>query len=172
MQFWTPDDEHICSKHVEAWNKRIVKQNFCASSWLITEINILKYTVSKTSKNVGASQSDYNVNFKTLPSLIKRTFIGVRTLFVYDMFLTKHCVPFIRLLMSQTRKTNMHHPKRFTFVWIQKYGFIHPQECGSRRAWERLRYKHDDGCNAGKWRSRVHRVPQGDRSTIMCKWLM
>ena len=39
MQFWTPDDEHMCSKHVEAWNKLIVKQTFCASSWLITEIN-------------------------------------------------------------------------------------------------------------------------------------
>ena len=35
----------------------IVKQKFCASSWLITEINILRYTVSKTSKliNVGLS---------------------------------------------------------------------------------------------------------------------
>ena len=31
--------EHMCSKQVEAWNKLIVKQNFCASSWLITEIN-------------------------------------------------------------------------------------------------------------------------------------
>jgi len=39
MQFWPPDDEHMCSKDVEAWNKLIVKQNFCASSWLITEIN-------------------------------------------------------------------------------------------------------------------------------------
>jgi len=28
----------MCSKHVEAWNKLIVKQKFCASSWLITEI--------------------------------------------------------------------------------------------------------------------------------------
>jgi len=27
MQFWPPDDEHICSKHVEAWNKLIVKTN-------------------------------------------------------------------------------------------------------------------------------------------------
>ena len=50
MQFWPPDDEHMCSKHVEAWNKLIVKQKFCASSWLITEINILRCTVSKTSK--------------------------------------------------------------------------------------------------------------------------
>ena len=28
-----PDDEHMCSKHVEAWNKLIIK--FSASSWLI-----------------------------------------------------------------------------------------------------------------------------------------
>jgi len=51
MQFWPPDDEHMCSKHVEAWNKVIVKQKFCASSCLITEINILRCTVSKTSKH-------------------------------------------------------------------------------------------------------------------------
>ena len=41
MQFWPPDDEHICWKHVEAWNKLIVKQNCCASSWLITQINLV-----------------------------------------------------------------------------------------------------------------------------------
>ena len=39
MQFWPPDDGHFCSKHVEAWNKLIVKQKFCASSWFITELN-------------------------------------------------------------------------------------------------------------------------------------
>jgi len=50
IQFWLPDDQHMCSKHVVAWNKLIVKQKFCASSWLITEINILRFTVSKTSK--------------------------------------------------------------------------------------------------------------------------
>ena len=32
IQFCLPDDEHICSKHVEAWNKLI---KFSASSWLI-----------------------------------------------------------------------------------------------------------------------------------------
>jgi len=31
-------------------NELIVKQKFCASSWLITEINILRCTVSETSK--------------------------------------------------------------------------------------------------------------------------
>ena len=25
MQFWPPDDEHMCSKHVEAWNKTCCK---------------------------------------------------------------------------------------------------------------------------------------------------
>ena len=39
MQFLPPDDEHMCSKHVEAYNKLIVKQKFCASSWLITKTN-------------------------------------------------------------------------------------------------------------------------------------
>jgi len=29
MQFWPPDDEHMCSKHVEAWNKLIVKRILC-----------------------------------------------------------------------------------------------------------------------------------------------
>jgi hypothetical protein len=43
MQFWPPDDECMYSKHVEAWNKLIVKQKFCASGWLITEINIDPY---------------------------------------------------------------------------------------------------------------------------------
>ena len=33
VQFWHPDDGHVCSKHVEARNKLIIK--FSASSWLI-----------------------------------------------------------------------------------------------------------------------------------------
>ena len=28
MQFWHPDDEHMCSKHVEAWNKTYCETNF------------------------------------------------------------------------------------------------------------------------------------------------
>ena len=28
IQFWPPDDGHMCSKHVEARNKLTVKQNF------------------------------------------------------------------------------------------------------------------------------------------------
>ena len=33
IQFWPPDVKHMCLKHVEAWNKLIIK--FSASSWLI-----------------------------------------------------------------------------------------------------------------------------------------
>ena len=33
VQFWPPDDEHMFSKRVEAWNKLIIK--FSALSWLI-----------------------------------------------------------------------------------------------------------------------------------------
>ena len=28
MQFWPPDVEHMCSKHVEAWNKTYCETNF------------------------------------------------------------------------------------------------------------------------------------------------
>ena len=28
MQFWPPDDERMCSKHVEAWNKTYCETNF------------------------------------------------------------------------------------------------------------------------------------------------
>jgi len=28
MQFWPPDDGHMCSNHVEAWNKAIFETNF------------------------------------------------------------------------------------------------------------------------------------------------
>ena len=47
IQFWPPDDEHMCSKHVEAWNKLIVKQKFCVSSCVIAEI---KKVISVTSE--------------------------------------------------------------------------------------------------------------------------
>ena len=70
IQFWSPDDEHMCSKYVEAWNKLIVKQKFCVSSWFITEIK-------KTTENVAcvlpvhflwsSDTSGNNMNSKTAP---------------------------------------------------------------------------------------------------------
>ena len=47
IQFCTPDDEHMCSKHVEAWNKLITK--FSASSWLIL---INKYIEMHVQQNI------------------------------------------------------------------------------------------------------------------------
>jgi len=40
----------MCSKHVEARIKLTVTQKCYESSWLITEISVLRRTVSKTSK--------------------------------------------------------------------------------------------------------------------------
>jgi len=40
MQFRPPDDEHMCSKLVEALNNFIVKQTFCASILLIAESSL------------------------------------------------------------------------------------------------------------------------------------
>jgi len=37
MQFWTADDEHMCSKHVKAWNKTYCGTKFWTSSWLNTK---------------------------------------------------------------------------------------------------------------------------------------
>jgi len=38
MQFWPPDDEHMFSKYVEAWNKTYCETNFVHEDFLITEI--------------------------------------------------------------------------------------------------------------------------------------
>ena len=50
MQFLPPDDEHMCSKHVKAWNIIIVKKKIGASSWLITEIKKLWFYVFSGTK--------------------------------------------------------------------------------------------------------------------------
>jgi len=43
MQFWPSDDEHMCSKHVEAWNKTYCETNFVHQNWLITD----KYVIGR-----------------------------------------------------------------------------------------------------------------------------
>ena len=82
-QFWPPDDDHVCSKHVEAWNKLIVKQKFCASSWLITEINIRRYTVSKTSKGFKCYMTE--LQHFTVKLLWERPFPVSCPLFVFNL---------------------------------------------------------------------------------------
>ena len=51
IEFCPPDDEHMCSKHVEAWNKLI---KFSASSWLIL---INKYIEMHGQQNIKISGS-------------------------------------------------------------------------------------------------------------------
>jgi len=79
--------EHMCSKHVEAWNKLIVNQKFCASSWLITEINILRCMVSKTSK---------------FPCLLYEP-----NLFVYRAHFFGLCWPFLTVLKYAVLRATM-----------------------------------------------------------------
>jgi len=64
MQFWPPDDEHVLEacrgmKLNLLWNK------FCGSSWLNIEINILRHTVSKSSKFLKISSNIQSVLHKT-----------------------------------------------------------------------------------------------------------
>ena len=53
MQFWPPDDEHMCSKHVEAWCKTYCETKFCSSNWLNTEI----FTEMQGQQNVKKNMS-------------------------------------------------------------------------------------------------------------------
>ena len=81
IQFWPPDDEHMCSKHVEAWNKLIVKQKFCASSWLITETKILRCTVSKKVKI--RRLNIYNMNKNPTDATVCRYLFTAKLLYMF-----------------------------------------------------------------------------------------
>jgi len=72
-----------CSKHVEAWNRLIVKQKFCASSLLITEINILRCTVSKTSKFLHLLWKGFSHNCVPAHSQSFKIFINQNSVFFF-----------------------------------------------------------------------------------------
>jgi len=78
IQFW-PDDEHMCSKHVEAWNKLIVKQKCCASIWLITEIKVLymfrvsQHPSSGVLETVTAASLQVIISVQLLPSNVAKS---------------------------------------------------------------------------------------------------
>ena len=52
MQFWPPDDKHMCSKHVEAWNKTY-------SETRILCIKLVKYWDSKKLISTSPHQSSF-----------------------------------------------------------------------------------------------------------------
>jgi len=99
------DDEHMCSKHVEAWNKLIVKQKVCASSWLITEINILRRTVCKTPKFIVLFVFFIIIILCGCYLLTKET--NPLTYYNYSLNLSKKLSPFMKLhisLLSQKKQ--------------------------------------------------------------------
>ena len=49
IKFCPLDDEQMCSKHVEAWNKLIIK--FSASSWLILTLIVLMWRIGWAHNN-------------------------------------------------------------------------------------------------------------------------
>ena len=61
IQFWPPDDEHMCSKHVEAWNKLIIK--FSASTCLILRNKYIAMHGQQNIKNKTPTCFGFNVNF-------------------------------------------------------------------------------------------------------------
>jgi hypothetical protein len=102
-------------------NKLIVKQKFCTSSWLITEINILRCTVSKTinilrctvSKTSEFIQVSLGNNFVTCPwnwcTLIVSQYLKKKTANVNGILVVKttrctnfSCIFGIKLYMFRT----------------------------------------------------------------------
>ena len=88
-QFWPPDYEHMCSKHVEAWNKTYRETKFCASSWLNTEINVEFYSKNKVGEISASSwfyyKKDDPLVFKYVATVRSTTVSGVKLsyLFIY-----------------------------------------------------------------------------------------
>ena len=67
VQFCPPDDEHICSKHVEAWSKLIII--FSATSWLILRnkyIEMHGHQNIKKTLHVSDSSSVHHQEFFTV----------------------------------------------------------------------------------------------------------
>jgi len=58
IQFWPPDDEHMCSKHVEAWNK-----TYCKTKMLC--IKLVKYW-DKDTVHVSDGLCVHHREFKTV----------------------------------------------------------------------------------------------------------
>ena len=69
MQVWPPGDEHMCSKHVEAWNKLIAKQK----SLYIKLVNYWdKYTEMHGQQNVKIWISDSLISQSLMLIMVRR----------------------------------------------------------------------------------------------------
>jgi len=78
MQYWPPDGEHMCSKHVEAWKKNLLWNKFCVSSWLNTEIKLPRLIFSSHSLTVRFNSLSFSIiSFSCDPHILKR-FVNVK----------------------------------------------------------------------------------------------
>ena len=59
IQFWHLDDKHMVLETCRGMKQTYCKTKFCASSWLITKINILRCTVNKTLKKIFDTFADF-----------------------------------------------------------------------------------------------------------------
>jgi len=112
----------LCSKHVEAWNKLIVKQKFCAWSWLITKINILRCRVSKTSQQEYCRPLVYK---KKLHSPIKTYYSPTNAQVVVLKTVLKFTLKYLRHVSVQSHHLQgTHYPclLKLHFVKIVNYG--------------------------------------------------
>jgi len=69
MQFLPPDDEPMFSKHVEEWNKLIVKQKFCAWIRVITDKNENEKYHNRIATYTGAYNSNILLQTHKWPRL-------------------------------------------------------------------------------------------------------
>ena len=53
MQFWPPDDEHMCSKHVEAWNETYCETNFVLQKVKYGDNLLYTFCPNAVRQNVG-----------------------------------------------------------------------------------------------------------------------
>jgi len=86
MQFWPPDDEHMVFETCRGMKWNLLWNEFCASSWLNTEINVLRCsTVSKTSKknlkNKIGQTMDFRRNLTVAHWLLKIKLVNCSTKF-------------------------------------------------------------------------------------------
>jgi len=87
-----------CSKHVESWNKVIVKQKFCASIWLITKINKHGvFTASFPLRTAIIKKENHNFKYGiTTISLFAVIAISTKTFIIYVI----HDMPLVSRLID------------------------------------------------------------------------
>jgi len=76
IQFWRPDDKHMCSKHVEAWNKKLIAKQ-------ILRIKLVKYWDAGSAKRqnfLTFSLDSATVLFRQSPQLTTRCINGIGSL--------------------------------------------------------------------------------------------